>query len=172
VRLLQGPHRHRHVLEAEEPARVAEALGAQRLEQHVARLVVAPRNICTVNAVQLVLDPDRAASESHLQPAAAHLVKHADFLGEAQRMVEARHVHHRSEAQPARTLRDRREIHARRRRESERCTVMFGDVVGVEIEGIERLDQLQARGVVLGLRPAAVVDVIEHTEFHTRPPGC
>ena len=51
-------------------------------------------------------------------------------------------------------------------RQAERRAVVFGGVVGIEAQPVQRLDQLQAGLVMLGLVQAGVVHVIEYAKLH------
>ena len=84
-----------------------------------------------------------ALADAELEPPAAHLVEHADFFGEPQRMIERERVDERPEAEPLRPLRDGGEEDARRGRHAERRRVMLGEVIGVEAARVIGLDQLQ-----------------------------
>ena len=99
-----------------------------------------------------MLDPHCAAAESDLHPAAAHVVEHADLLGQTQRMVERRHVDHGPELQTPRALRDGGKIDVGGRRPAERRAVVLGDVVGIEAQSVQRLDDPQPRRVMPGER--------------------
>ncbi len=113
----------------------------------------------------------RAAPESDLDAAAAHMIEHAELLDHAQRVIERQRIDHRPEAQPFRALRDRGHEDAGARRHAEGRRVMLGDVVAEEAEPIIGLDDLEPRFVVVGKRQVRAVDVIEDTEFHLWLPG-
>ena len=106
------------------------------------------------------------AADAQLQPAAAHLVEHADLLGDAQGMVQRQRVDQRPEAQPARALRHRREEHAGRGRHAERRGVVLGQVIAAQAQPVVGLDQLQPVLVVLAQRHRAEVEMIEDAELH------
>ncbi len=103
-------------------------------------------------AIYRQLDRRGAAAEAELQPAAADLVEHADFLEQAQRMIERQHEDHRPEAQPPRALRQGGEKDVGRRRHAERCRVMLGQMIGVEAGAIVGFGDLEA---VLVISPAS-----------------
>jgi hypothetical protein len=66
-----------------------------------------------IDAVDVLLDGDRAAAQAQLQAAPAHLVEHADLLGQPHGVIEPGHVHHRTEAQLPRALCDRGQVDIR-----------------------------------------------------------
>ena len=107
-----------------------------------------------------------AAAEADVQAAAAELVEHADFLRQAQRMIERQGVDHRAEAQGFGALGDGGEEHVGRWRHAERGAVVFGQVVAVEAEAIVLFDDLQTVFEVIALVLGDVVEVVEDAEVH------
>ncbi len=166
MRLLQRLHLHRYIVEAEMLALEAHCLLAQPLHDDGERLVVDVARLGRVGAVEIELDRRGTPAEADIEPAAAHLIEHADFLDHAKRVIKRQRVDHRSEPQPLGALRHRRQEHARRRRHAERCPMVLGDVIGVKAGAVVKLDAGQPLLVVVRLRRPAGVDVIEDSEFH------
>ena len=154
MRLLQRRQLHRHVVEAEVLALEAHGALGQPLHDDRQRLVVDVAGIVRIAAEQIELDRRCAAAEADVEPAAAHLIEHADFLDHAERMIERQRVDHRPEAKPLGALRDRGEKHARRRRHAERRRVVLGQVIGVEARAIEQLDDREPLLVIVRQRRA------------------
>jgi hypothetical protein len=103
------------------------------------------------------------------------MVEHADFLCEAERMIERKQVDQWSEVKPLRALRDRGQKDARRGRHAERGRVMLGQVVRVKSRLVGSREHIEpARiGLAEGLILAAL-DVIEDSErdfVHGRASG-
>ena len=107
----------------------------------------------------------RAAPESEFQPAAAHLVEHADFFDQPQRLVQRQHVHHRAKPQPRCALCDSRQHDARRRRKPERRRVVLGEMISVEAARIVGLDDAKSVGIELAERESAAIKMVEDAEF-------
>ena len=112
------------------------------------------------------LERRHAAADAKFETPAAHLIEHADFLDQAQRMIERQQIHHRAEAQSLGTLGQRREKQAGRRGAADRRAVMFGKMVGVESGAVESLGEFEPAGIKLAVRHAGIVHVIENAEFH------
>src|SRR5205085_11377773 len=123
-----------------------------------------------IDAVEADLDRRDAAPDTVEKTAARHLVEHADFVNEAQRMIERQKVHHRPETELLRALRDGRQKDARRRRVTQRRIMMLGQVIAVEAGPVIGLDQLQPVLEMPLQRRATVVEVIENPETHHRSP--
>src|SRR5690606_39231399 len=70
---------------------------------------------------------------------------------------------------PHGALAQRGEQDSRRGREPERRAVVLGHVVAMEAEAVVSLGQPQPPLEVLGKRQPAVVDMVEHPEFHGWP---
>ena len=109
-----------------------------------------------------------AAPDAELEPAARHLVEHADFFQEAQRIDQRQRVDQRADAQPFGALRDRGEKHAGRTGCAERRRMVLGDQVGVKTFAVVHLGQPQPVLVMLRERQVAAIDVIEDTELQDR----
>lgn len=154
-----------HVLHRE-----AEGAARQRLDQVGQGLAVGLLGGLGVAAEVLAdLERIRAAPEAHFQAATAHLVEHADLLGDSYRRVERQRVDHRPEAQVAGALRDRGQEHRRRGRHARGREMVLGAVVGGKAGAVIGLDHAQALFIEIGERQVALVDVIEHAErdgFH------
>ena len=123
------------------------------------------------------LERRHAAADAELETPAAHLVEHADFLDQAQRMIKRQEIDQRAEAQPVGALRQRREENSGRRRAADRRAVMLGEVIAVKARAVVSLGKPQPAGKQLAMRHACIVHVIEYAEFHrgfrslTRPSG-
>ena len=166
MRLLERLELHRHVVEMEELAVEGQAALAQSLDHELERLGINPLRLVWVLSVIDELARRGAAAEADLEPPAAHLIEHADFLDHAQRMIERQRVDQRAKAQPPGALRDRGQKHARARRHAERRRVVLGDVIGVETEPVIGFDDLQPRTIVVAERLVVAVEVIEDAELH------
>src|SRR5262249_34112844 len=107
-----------------------------------------------------------AAPDPKLQPPAAEVIEHADFLGKPQRVIEWKLVHQRAKTQSLCALRDSRQEQVRRRHHTERGRMMLGDVIGIKLCPVIGLDQLEPIFVVLVERHSAAVEMIEDAYFH------
>ena len=107
-----------------------------------------------IDAVIADLDRRDALADAEQEPAAAHLVEHADFFGQPQRMIERQRVDQRAEMQPLGALRDRRKD-ARRRGHPERREMVLGAMIAVEAGTVVGLDQLEAVLVEIRQRQVA-----------------
>ena len=166
MRLLHGGDFERHLVEGEVLALVVEVAGHEALQHDRQHLVEALGRGLGIDAEEGGLVGRGAAADAQLQPAAAHLVEHADLFGQAQRMIEAERIDQRTEAERGGALGDGGEEEAGRGRDAERRAVMFGHVIGVEARPFVELDQAQALFVLaLGVRPRAI-EVVEDAEFH------
>ena len=139
---------------------------AQAFEDETDHFLVHLLRLRRIDVEEADLGGQRTAAESDFQPAAAHLVEHADLLEQPQAVVEGRDVHHGPEAQASGTLRHRREKHGGRRRHAQRREMVLRDVIGVKARALVGLDDLQALAVEPLVRPVAEVEVIEDAEFH------
>jgi hypothetical protein len=97
-----------------------------------------------IDAVVADLVGRDAAADAELQPAAAHLIEHADLVDQPQRVVKVDRVDQRPEAQRLGALSHGGEEYAGRRRHAERRRMVLGDVIGVEACALVELDQPQA----------------------------
>ncbi len=127
--------------------------------------------ILEVDAVVADLDRRNALADAEQETAAAHLVEHADFLGQPQRMIERQRINQRPEVKLPGALCDGREIDARRRRHAERRRMVLGAMVAVDAGAVVGLHQLEAVFVEIAERLIVPVDVIEDSEFqrHVTP---
>src|SRR5260221_12958292 len=119
-----------------------------------------------IGAVLFELNRRGAGPEPELEPAAAQLVQHADFLDQPQRMVERHRPHQRPEPQAPRALGKRRKEHARGGRHAERRPVVLGEVISVEAGAIVGLCDLEAILIIVRERAGISVEVVEYAEFH------
>jgi hypothetical protein len=166
MRLLQRGDLHRHVAEGESLALVVEHFPGQALDHHLDRLGVDLLRLVRIGAVVFDLDRHGAAPEADLEPAAAQVVEHADFLDQAQRMVQRHRPDEWAEAQPAGALGDGGQEHAGRGRHAERRRMVLGEVVGVEPRALVGLRNLEAILVKVRQRTAIAVEMVEDAEFH------
>ena len=123
-----------------------------------------------IDAVEPDLDRRDAAPDAVQKPPAAHLVEHADFVDQPQRMIERQQVHHRPELQVLGALRDGGQKHARRRRVAERRVVVLGEMIAVEPGAVIGLDQPEPVLEMPRQRQPAVVEMVEDPELHRRLP--
>ena len=167
IRQLQWPRLDAHILAAIELALVAYDLGGQRLENELGRLTVHRRRTGRIDVEARDLDRRSAASQAQFELAAAHMVEHHDFLGDAQRVVHRGHIEQGAEAQPPAPLRHCGKKHAWRGRHAERRRMMLGDMVGTKAGAIVLFDELESRLEQVGQRRAVVVDMIEDAELQS-----
>ncbi len=100
------------------------------------------------------------------EPPAAQLIEHADFLDQAQRMIERQQINQRAEAQLFGALRQPGEENSGRSRAADRRAVMLGEVIAVKAGTVVSLGEPQAAGKQLAVRNARIVHVVEDAEFH------
>jgi len=143
VRLLQALHRHRHVLQPENLALEIDLARLQALQDNLVGLGVDPGGCLRIDAEIADLVRRNARPTPKLEAAAAHLVEHADFLENAQRMAQGQDVDQRPEAQPLGALGNRRQQHAGHTGHAERRRVMLGDMIGVEAAAVVDLGKLE-----------------------------
>src|SRR5262249_39841419 len=121
-------------------------------------------------AVSARLERRHAAPDAELEAPAAHLIEHADFLDQAQRMIERQEVDEGAEAQRLGALRHGREEQPGRGGAAERRRMMLGEVRAVDAAVVIGFDQLEPIGIELPEWPARIVHVVEHAEFHESIP--
>ena len=125
-----------------------------------------------IDAVKPDLDRRDAAPDPIHKAPAAHLVEHADFVDQPQRMIERQQIDHRPEPQLPGPLGHGGEKHARRRRVAERRVVVLGQMVAIEPGAIIGLDQLQPVLEMPGQRLPAVVQMVENPKTHVAASPC
>ena len=173
MRPLHRMQDHRHLVETIEFSRERQLIRREALEQHLECFVVHRLRLREIERVIRGLERRHAAADPELESSAAHLIEHADFLDQPQRMIERQQIDHRAEAEPGGALRQCRKENAGRRRAAERRAMMFGEVIGVKARAIISLGELEPPGEQLTVRHACIVQVIEHAEFHGRfAPRC
>ena len=143
-----------------------EHLGRKAFEKDRERLVEAIPLLGHVEPVEAELDRRHAAPDAKLEAAVRQRIEHRHFLDQPQRVVDRQQVDQRAEAQAFGALAQRGEQDPGRRREDQRRAVVLGDVVTMKAMRIVSLGHPEPRLEVLGERQAAVVDVVEHPEFH------
>src|SRR5262245_31898637 len=92
MRELIGSRRDRGILDRLEPAVVAERLSRPRVSKDLERLAKAGLALGIRDAVGVVRAHDAASADPELEPAFADLVDGRDLLGDAQRMIERKHL--------------------------------------------------------------------------------
>jgi hypothetical protein len=169
MRALHGPQNHRHVAKLVVLAFEGELVRGEALEDELEGLVIDVAGGCKIEAVGAGLERRHAAPDPELEAPAAHLIEHADFLDQAQRMVERQQIDQGPETQRACALRHRREEQAGRGGTAERRRMVLGYVIAVDTAAIIGFDELKPIGIKLPERHAGVVHMVEHTEFHRDP---
>src|SRR5215813_11171298 len=169
MRALQRPQDHRHVAKSVMLALEGQFVAGKALEDEFEGLVIDFAGLREIEAVSASLERRHAASDPELEPPAAHLIEHADFLDQAQRMIERQEIDERAEAQRLGALRYGREKQPGRGGAAKRRRVVLGDVVAIDAAAVIGFDQLEPIGVECAERAAPVVHVIEYAEFHAAP---
>src|SRR5436190_9442048 len=168
MRLLQRLELHGDAAEGKSPAFEVEYLLGQPLNHQLDCLSIDLLRVLRIGAVVFKLDRRSAAPEAELQPSAAQLVQHADFLDQPQGMMERHRPHQRPEPQASRALGDSGKKHARRGRHAERRRMVLGDMIGVEPGAVVGLGYFETVLVIVRKRAGISVEVIEDAEFHYR----
>src|SRR3984893_11484253 len=166
MRALQRTQDHRHVVKSVMLALERQFVAGKALEDEFEGLVIDFAGLREIETVSASLKRRDAASDPELEPPAAHLIEHADFLDQAQRMIERQEIDEGAEAQRLGALRHGREKEPGRGGAAERRRVVLGDVVAIDAAAVIGFDQLEPIGVERAKRPAPIVHVIEHAEFH------
>src|SRR5215475_1452390 len=99
MRALHGPQNHRHVAKLVVLAFEGKLIRGETLEDELEGLVIDAAGGCKIEAVSPGLERRHAAPDPELEAPTAHLIEHADFLDQAQRMVERQQIDQRSETQ-------------------------------------------------------------------------
>src|SRR5262245_52059290 len=174
VRALHRLEHHRHLVEFVEFTAESELVGREALFDDPQRFRKLARPVGWIYAEETDLDRRDPATDSEPETAATHLVQHADFFDQADRMIKWHRIDEGTESKPFRTLSNGGEEHAWRRCQTERCAVVLGHVIGVEAMAVILLDQRQPVRKMPVLRNAAVVHVLEDSKFHLLyfPCGC
>jgi hypothetical protein len=123
-----------------------------------------------VETVRLRLERRYPAADTELEAAVAHLIEHANFLDQPQRMVERQEIDERTEAQIRRALRHGGEEKAWRCGTAERRRMMLGKVISVNAGAVISFDQGEAIGIELAERHSGLIHMIEDAEFHSQSP--
>src|SRR5215470_12330540 len=98
MRLLQRPQDHGHVLEAIELALERQHVRGQALLDDAEGFGKLPWSLRRIHAEKTDLNWRDTAPHAQLETAAAHVIEHADFLDQAQRMIERQQIDQWSEA--------------------------------------------------------------------------
>src|SRR5262245_65427545 len=101
MRALHGPQNHRHVAKLVVLALEGELIRGEALEDELKGLVIDVTGGREVEAVGAGLERRHAAPDPELEAPAAHLIEHADFLVQAQRMGARKELDHRPETNSA-----------------------------------------------------------------------
>jgi hypothetical protein len=166
VGLLRRLHDDRHMVEIIELAVIGQLVFGQADADDVESLAEALHAGLEVDAVEPDLDRRDAAADAIEKSAAAHLVEHADLVDQPQRVVERQQIDHRSEFEPLRALRDRRQEDAGRRRIAERGVVVLGQVVAVKTGPVIGLNELQPFLEMPAERHPAVIQMVKNPKLH------
>ena len=170
MRPLHRMQDHRHLVEAIELAVETQFVRCETLKQHLECFVVHRLRLREIERVIRGFERRHAASDAKFESSAAQLIEHADFLDQAQRVIERQQIDHRTEAQPRGALRHGGEKQAGRRRAAKRRAVMLGEMIGVKAGSLVSLSELEASGIEFAERNAGIVQVIEDAEFHDGVP--
>src|SRR5262249_50343584 len=167
----RGPQDDRQVVNLVMLAFERQLVAGEALQDELEGLVINLSGLREVEAVSACLERRHAAPDPELEPPAAHLIEHADFLDQAQRMIERQEIDEGAEAQRLGALRHGREEQPGRGGAAERRRMMLGEGMAFDPARAMGFDQPEPIGVELHERPARIVHVVEHTEFHAAPPG-
>jgi hypothetical protein len=116
----------RNVIEPIELALVVQNVRRETLLDYFQSFSKLFRALCRIGTVKTNLDRRNAPSHSEFKAAAAHLVEHADFFNQAQRMIKREQIYERTEAKSLGTLRDRRQENTGRRRITQWRSMVLG----------------------------------------------
>jgi len=83
----------------------AELVGGEAFQEQLERLVIHRPGLRKIERVVRRLERRHAAADAKLEAPAAHLIEHADFLDQAQWMIEGEEINQRPEAELLRSLR-------------------------------------------------------------------
>src|SRR5215510_3480776 len=144
MRTLDRPELNNVVLVVVEAAFEIEHVGFESAHQHGKGLLIHGRSHGGIDAEPLVLDQSTAAADADRQAAAAQMVEHADFLIEAQRVIERQHIDQGPYSDLARSLDRRRQKNTGARSHTKRRRMMLGEVIGVEARLLSLLQETQA----------------------------
>src|SRR5262245_10311891 len=92
MRPLQRPQDHRHVVKLVMLALERQLVAGKALQAELEGLVVNLPGLREVEAVSACLERRDTAPDPEFEAPAAHLVEHADFLDQAQRMIERQEI--------------------------------------------------------------------------------
>src|SRR5262249_7830215 len=149
MRLLQRLQLHRDVLEGKKVAAKIEGSLGKALDDQLQSLHVDLLCLCRIESVEGGFCGRGATAKADLQPSAAHLIKHTDFLDQPNRMVKRQRIDQWAETKSLRALRHGSQEHAGRRRHAEWRRVMFRNMIGVESCLVISFDKLEACLVVI-----------------------
>src|SRR6201981_633674 len=105
MRALQRSQDHRTVVKSVMLAIERQFVAGKALEDEFEGLVIDFAGLREIEAVSASLERRHAASDPELEPSAAHLIEHADFLDQAQRMIERQEIDEEVLRHPSRGLR-------------------------------------------------------------------
>ena len=107
MRTLYRTENHRYLAELIVLSLERQLVGREPLENDLEGFVIDLAGLGEIEAVSLGLERRDAAAHAELKASVAHVIEHADFLDQAQRMVERQEVDQRAEAQSPGALRHR-----------------------------------------------------------------
>src|SRR5260370_39762214 len=97
MRALQRPQDHRHVVKSVMLALERQFVAGKAFEDEFEGLVIDFAGLREIEAVSASLERRHAASDPALEPPAAHLIEHSEFLDQPQRMIERQEINERDE---------------------------------------------------------------------------
>src|SRR4029450_5360069 len=115
MRLLQRFQLHRDILEGKKIAAKIEGSLGESLYDQLQSLRVDLLRLRRIESIKGSFSRRGATAEADLQPSAAHLIKHTDFLDQPNWMVKRQRIDQRAETKSLRALRHGSQEHAGRR---------------------------------------------------------
>ena len=164
---LLGVQLHRYIGALVILAFVCESLlvqaGADHLQgffKHRPRVQKRHLKICLLKRGHTPSDPD-------FQAAIAHMIEHANFTDQSQRMIQRQQIHQRPQTNAFGMLDGRSEEDPRRRRHAQRRGVVFGQMVAVKAGFISHLEESQAPVIQLTQRVRSAFQVIKNSKIYS-----
>jgi len=161
---LGGLRLHHVVLEGEEPAFEVDHIVFKSAHQHGEGFMIERRSVGGIDPIAFVLDERAAAAHADHEAAAAHVIEHADFFVNAQRVIERQHVNQGAKPQGPRALDRRSEKDAGACRQPKRRRMVFGQVIAGEAGAFDRSDQGKPFLEERAQGRATAVEMIENGE--------
>src|ERR1700674_4507069 len=141
MRLLHRFQYHRHLVEFVEFTAEGELVRRQALLDDFQGLWKLTWPVCRINAVEADLDRRHSSTDTELEATMAHLIKHANFFNQPDRMIEGQRINQRAESKTLCPLRTRRQEQARRRSQAKGRAVVLRKMICVETVAIICLDE-------------------------------